>query len=43
MLSIEYVHKRVCFFRIQPSFVAVAHAASFILLWQLLFLLRIIK
>jgi hypothetical protein len=43
MFSIEYVHKRVRLFRIELSFVAAALAASFILLWQLLLLLRIIK
>lgn len=42
MLSIEYVHKRVRLFRIELSLVAVALSASFILLWQLLLLLRII-
>lgn len=43
MLSIEYIHKRVHLFRLELSFFAVALAASFILLWQLLLLLRFIK
>lgn len=43
MLCIEYVHKRARLFRLELSFMAVAICASFILLWQLLILLRIIK
>jgi hypothetical protein len=43
MLSIEYVHKRVRVFRIELSLVALALCASFILMWQLLLFLRLIK
>jgi hypothetical protein len=43
MLSIEYVHKRVRIFRIELSLVAVALSTSFILFWQLLLFLRLIK
>jgi hypothetical protein len=42
MLSIEYIHKRVRLFRIELSLIVVILSASFILVWQLLRLLRLI-
>ena len=43
MLFIEYIHKRVRLFRIELSLVAVSLVASFIIFWQFLLVLRIIK
>lgn len=40
MLSIEYIHKRIRFFRIEFSLMVVACLAVLILLWQLLGVLQ---
>lgn len=43
MLSIEYIDKRVRFFRIELSLIVLACFVAFLFFWQLLSMLRIVK
>jgi hypothetical protein len=43
MLSIEYTHKRAKVFRIELSLLMLGLLAAFILFWQTLSILKIIK